>query len=362
MATEKPEPLRNQSVGILAVTAHGVDLALRIQARLEGSVCYAPRRHRFALAMGAAPFDRLGAIFPEAWRKHSALICIMATGIVVRLIAPLVRHKAEDPAVVVLDERGNFVISLLSGHLGGANQLARRVAELTGGQAVITTATDVREKPALDCIAQHKGLAIENLSTLPRIARALLEEEPVWLFDPEGRLTRELSHIPGVRPYRAGAEFPCPEEAPAIGVWVSDAGPPAGLEWLTLRPQSLVVGIGCNRGTSAVEILELIRSVFQMEGMSLSSIRNLASVDLKADEAGLLRAARDLDRPIEFFSRLELQDVHVPNPSAQVEECIGVRSVCEAAAIRSAASGRLLVTKRKTPNVTLAVARVCCPS
>jgi cobalt-precorrin 5A hydrolase len=361
MATEKPDPRNEPTVAILAVTSHGVDLALRIQARLYPSVCYVPRRHRFAVTMGAVPFDRLAAVFPEVWRNHPAMVCIMATGIVVRLIAPLVRHKAADPAVVVLDERGHFVISLLSGHLGGANDLARRIAAITGGQVVITTATDVRGKPPVDLIARQKGLEIENLGMLARLARAILEEEPVWLYDPEKRLSPELDEeIPGVRPW--GEDGRVERAVPAVGVWVSETAPPAGPQWLILRPRNLVVGVGCNRSTPAEEILDLVHLVFRQEGISLSSIRNLASVDLKADEAGLLSAARGLRRPIEFFSRSELQDVEVPNPSAQVEEHIGVRSVCEAAAIRSAANGRLLVTKRKMPNVTLAVARVASPS
>jgi cobalt-precorrin 5A hydrolase len=363
MATEKPELPNEPTVAILAVTSHGVDLALRIQARLGRSVCYVPRRHRFAVTMGAVPFDRLAAVFPEVWQNHSAMVCIMATGIAVRLIAPLVRHKTTDPAVVVLDERGDFVISLLSGHLGGANDLARRVAAITGGQPVITTATDVRGKPALDLIAREKGLEIENLETLGRIARALLEEEPVWLHDVENRLSPELdADIPGVRPWSGEAGGQEQSREPTVGVWVSETGPQGGPEWLILRPRNLVVGVGCNRGTPGAEILELVRAVFRAEGISVSSIRNLASVDLKADEEGLLSAAQELDRPIEFFSRSELQDVEVPNPSTQVEEHIGVRSVCEAAAIRSAVNGRLVVTKRKTPNVTLAVARVAYPS
>ncbi|MHC1743810.1 MAG: cobalt-precorrin 5A hydrolase [Syntrophobacteraceae bacterium] len=358
MAADKSDPSNDKPPAILAVTAHGVDLALRIQAGLQPSVCYVPRRHRFAIAMGAVPFDRLAAVFPQVWRKHSALICIMATGIVVRLIAPLARHKTEDPAVVVLDERGNFVISLLSGHLGGANDLAARVAGITGGQPVITTATDVQGKPALDLMAREKGLEIENIAVLRRVARAILEEDPVWIHDPENRLAPDLEGVQGIRTWEEGAESSENADDPSVGVWVSEADPQAGFEWLILRPRNLVVGLGCNRGTSSVEILGLIHRVFQEEKLSPLSIRNLASVDLKADEPGLLEAAGELKQSIEFFSRRELEGVDVPNPSLQVEAHIGVRSVCEAAAIRSASNGHLVVSKRKTANVTLAVSVV----
>lgn len=171
MDSEHHAPRADLPIAILAITRQGTALALQIQARLPGSVCHVPVRHRFALAMGAVGFHRVGAVFREVWGNVSAIICIMATGIVVRTIAPLLTHKALDPAVVVLDERGQFVISLVSGHLGGANRLTAEVARLTGGQAVITTASDVRNKPALDLIARREGLEVENVEMLTRLAR-----------------------------------------------------------------------------------------------------------------------------------------------------------------------------------------------
>ncbi len=400
------------SIAIIAITGHGVSLALQLQTKLPGSTCYAPHRHSFALAMGAVGFERLGGVFPSLWSEHRALVCIMATGIAVRLIAPLVRHKTTDPAVVVLDERGHFVISLLSGHLGGANRLAREIAGLTGGQPVITTASDVRERPALDLLARDAGLDIENIGVLSRVARAVLEDEPIWVHDPDNRmfpllpddpelfipwpdaghagasvslpspsfvggeglgdgrargasvsLRHELSleareRGPGARSRRPRAVCPC------VGVWVSERGAPAssGVRWLELRPRNLVVGIGCNRGTTAGEILGLIENTFEAEGLARRSIRGLASIDLKSDEQGLLEAAEALDRPIRFFSKEEIGRVAVPNPSQQVANHIGVESVCEATALLSAQSAVLIVPKKKSKNATLAVSRACSPS
>lgn len=362
MAADKAPHQAEKVPAILAVTAHGVNLALRIHAGLQPSVCYAPRRHQFAIAMGAVPFDRLGTVFPQVWQDHSAVICIMATGIVIRLIAPLTRHKTKDPAVVVLDERGLFVISLLSGHLGGANELAKRVATLTGGQPVITTASDVQGKPSLDLMARDKGLEIENIAMLGRVARSILEEAPVWLYDPGKRIAQDLEGIPGIRLLDEDTGACGETDESAAGVWVSETTPPTGVGWLVLRPRNLVVGLGCNRGTTPEEILELIRTVFREERLSLLSIRNLASVDLKSDEPGLLDAAGALGRPIQFLARSELEGIDVPNPSRRVEAHIGVKSVCEAAAVRSAGKGRLIVSKRKTANVTLAISRVDDPS
>ncbi len=389
-----PEP-----IAIVALTQSGVSLALRLQGKLPGSRCFAPRRHRFAIAMGATGFDRLKDVTPRIWSEYRAIVFILATGIAVRLIAPLLRHKTADPAVVVLDERGQFAISLLSGHLGGANRLARTVAELTGGRAVITTASDVRGKPALDLIAEEEGLEIENIGSLSRVARAILEEEPILLHDPENLLRARLegrvalldaaatdgqSNPPGdcagagslsggagepenadVNTVLRDASMSYREEPlgagadPAPGVWVSERCAPPGSAWLEVRPRNLVVGVGCNRGTPAGEILGFLREVFERWGFSLLSIRNLASIDLKADEPGLAETAAVLRRPVLFFSGEELRGITVPNPSDMVANHVGVPSVCEATALLSARSDAPVVPKQKAKNVTLAVAKVC---
>jgi cobalt-precorrin 5A hydrolase len=366
---QRQSPMRNDLVpqtpiAILALTRTGVRLALQLQAQLPGSVCYVPLRHRFALAMGARGFERLEHAFREAWSEYRALVCIMASGIVVRQIAGLLRHKTLDPAVVVMDERGEFVISLVSGHLGGANQLAREMARLTNAQPVITTASDVQDKPALDLIARSLGLEIENSALLARMTRALLEDEPLWIYDPERRLHAHLADQPRVVWLASRGGAPEAQQMAGAGIWVTECKAPDDTLCLQLRPRNLVVGIGCNRGTSAEEILGLVRSVFAGESLSLLSIRNLASIDLKADEPGLLEAAAALARPIHFFSREAVAAITVPNPSPMVAKHIGVESVCEATALVSAADqgqSMILIPKQKTPNVTLAVARAIWP-
>lgn len=364
MRTGIQSPSHEKPIAIVAVTRNGVGLALRLREKLPGSVCFVPRRHEFALAMGATGFDHLGSAFHKIWKNHRAMVCIMATGIVVRLLSRLLRNKATDPAVVVLDERARFAVSLVSGHLGGANDLAREVASLTGGQAVITTASDVNELPSLDVIAKSVGLHVENAAKLPRAARAILEDETLWVFDPESRLREHLHGLDRV--VWVGDEILDLERNPVSGkqtvIWVSERIAPKGLECLFLRPRNLVVGVGCNRGTGLQEILGLLREVFRDSGFSLESVRNLATVDLKREEPGLLLAAERLNRPIDFFSASELGGIDVPNPSPVVESHIGVQSVCEAAALLSAGKGHLVIAKRKSPNVTLAVARVDCPS
>ncbi len=372
-------------LAVLALTRHGVSLAMHIRDRFPRAVCHVPARHRFAVAMGAVGFDRIGEALSGIWREVDGLVCVMATGIVVRHVAPLLEHKATDPAVVVLDEKGHYVISLLSGHLGGANALAREVAAITGGQAVITTASDVRERPSLDLIAREKGLQVENLEVLSRVAGSILDDESFWVFDPYGIISRELEGLNGavflpeaprslrdvelfLSRHQAGRQnLDSPESPPdqsppdLAGVWASEKNPPGDLLCVILRPRNLVVGVGCNRGTPAGEIWGLMESVFGREGLSVLSIRNLASIDIKCDEKGLLEVAERLEKPLNFYSSGELAAVQVPNPSDTVAKYVGAQSVCEATALLSANTRNLLVTKEKTKNVTLAVARAACP-
>jgi cobalt-precorrin 5A hydrolase len=355
MDFEVDTPTPKPSIAIIALTRTGVNLALQIRSKLEDSVCYVPDRHRFALSMGAIGFERFGSVVPKIWAEHKALICIMATGIVVRQIGSLMRLKTVDPAVVVLDERGSFSISLLSGHLGGANELARRVAMITGGQAVITTASDVQEKPSIDLIAQEKGLEIENVPRLRIVARAILEDEPLNIFDPYSVLRPQLSRVTTARWIDESTLDEVVPEAPCV--WACERLSPPGWTCLLLRPKNLVVGIGCNRNTPADEILELVRGVFEQQRLSLLSIRNLASIDLKSDERGLLEAAAYLRRPVYFYPRNQVEGIQVPNPSANVQKHVGVPSVCEATALLSALNGALIVPKQKTRNVTVAVVR-----
>ena len=352
---------QHRSAAVIAVTGNGVRLALQIQASLPECVCYVPNRHRFALALGAVGYDRLRTVVPELWRQYRALVFIMATGIVVRQIAPLLKHKTQDPAVVVLDERGKYVISLVSGHLGGANGLAEAIARITEGQAVITTASDVQNRPAIDLIAQELRLEIVNPGMLAVVARCIVEDERVWVYDPDLRLAPSFKGLENMI-WRRERGISSDHDQEGVGIWVSEYLVPAGSQCLHLCPRNLVVGIGCNRGASVEAILDLLRTLFAREQLSVRSIRNLASIDLKSDERGVLEAARLLERPVHFYSRHEIEKVAVPNPSGTVLAHIGVASVCEATALLSAQSSQLLITKQKTADVTLAVARVGFPS
>ncbi|MCE5334482.1 MAG: cobalt-precorrin 5A hydrolase [Desulfobacteraceae bacterium] len=350
-----------KGTALFALTGKGAELASKLAGLLPGCSCYCNERYTLP---GMIPFSRISDVFASAWARHEAIVCIMGCGIAVRMVAPLLSDKMTDPAVVVLDQDGRFAVSLLSGHVGGANALAAKLAEITGGQAVITTASDIQEKPAVDLLAQKAGLRIENRDMLPGIAAAVLDDLDPWLFDPEGILQK---HLPEPHPFRL---LPRDNEADqdvlndlrsGPGIWVSDLLAPEGVGALFLRPASLVVGIGCNRGTTSEEIVLFVEATLREQGLSPLAIRNFASLDLKADEAGLLEAASRFERPIHFCTREDIAGVTVPTPSETVARHVGVESVCEASALWSAKSGKLLLPKKKAGNCTMAVARAVSP-
>jgi cobalt-precorrin 5A hydrolase len=221
---------------------------------------------------------------------------------------------------------------------------------------VITTATDVQGLPALDVIAPRLGLALDNPGVLKDIHMALLGGRPVPLADPEGLLREALAGFGHL--FDSYPDLEAALSGPGTGVyagWEERQWPPG---WLRLRPKNLVAGLGCHLNTPVQEILEFIQATFQAERLSLKSLKALATVARKQHEPGLVEAARQLGVEFLWFTESELQAIPVPHPSAQVAKHLGVASVSEAAALKAAGPGAiLLVSKRKTANATLAVAR-----
>jgi len=345
--------LPTRPVKILALTPQGAVLARRLCAGLAGAQCWLPQTQ--AGEPGDLVFASLAQTFKEAFARGENLVCVMAAGIVVRSLAPLLKSKALDPAVVVVDEAGQFAVSLLSGHLGGANELAREVAKILGGTPVITTATDVQELPALDVLAAENGLIIENLPEVRVISMALLAGRPVRVVDPQG-------HLAGMLAANPERFIPVPDldqalsiPGPAVYVGFRERLWPA--DWLRLRPRNLVAGMGCHKGTSEKELIDFIEHTFQQAGLSLLSLKALATIEAKKEEPGLQMAARSLGVEFLWFTAQELERVPAPNPSERVARHMGVASVSEAAALK-AGGVELIIPKRKAANATLAVARV----
>ncbi|MFF6637555.1 precorrin-3B C(17)-methyltransferase [Streptomyces althioticus] len=292
-----------------------------------------------ATAAGAAARDRLAAAWPDRTRVYGGpvadavraafaecdrLVCFLATGAVVRLVAPLLHGKADDPGVVCVDEAVRFAVSLLGGHGGGANELARAVGEVLGAEPVVTTATDAVGLPGLDTL----GLPVEG--DVAAVSRALLDGEAVAL---RAEVTWPLPPLP------AGAEG-------AYTVRVTDRiVEPADGE-AVLRPPTLVVGVGASKGAPVEEVLGLLEDVLREAGLSRACVAELATVDAKSDEPGLVEAARRLGVPLVTHPAEALARVVVPNPSDAPLAAVGTPSVAEAAAL--VGGGELLAPKRKS--------------
>lgn len=330
---------------VFALTAQGAKLARSLGSGLGADV-YLPRN---LAGPEESSFAHLKDAVGQAWKAYTQLVFIAASGIVVRTIAPLLQGKDRDPAVVVLDQQGHFAVSLISGHLGGANDLAREVAALTHGEAVITTATDCQGLTAIDQIARNLDMLPEPLTAIKKVNSALLENRQVHILDPEDRLGWGASFPPGYVPAETGV---C--SGPLVEVsWQADSPSRADL---VLHPRCLVAGMGCNTLTSSREILKLIRSVFAQHNLALASLRCMVSTSKKAEETGLHQAAAELGVEFICIPHHRLQNIIVPNPSATVHKHMGVSSICEATALLHTNFGHLLIPKTKSTNATLAVA------
>ena len=316
---------------LIAFTAQGAALAARLAQALS------QRGHQAACTRD----ERLSASewASRAFARSQGLIFVGAAGIAVRSIAPLLRHKSRDPAVLVVDEGGQFAIPLLSGHLGGANNLAREIAALLGGQAVITTATDVNGAFAVDQWARAQGLAVCNPEKIVDVSSALLEGKAVSLWS--------RWPIAGVRP--AGVSD---GEREAADVAVDWYRPERDALWLC--PRTLRAGVGCRRGTGAGAIRALLDAVLGGERLSPLGLEAVCSIDLKGDEPGLLALCGELDLPLTTYTAQELEAVPGEfSASPFVAEITGVDNVCERAAL--AAGGVLLRKKTALNGVTLAL-------
>lgn len=343
-------------IALLALTDRGVTTARRISEGLPNTVEQDFYIHEKALAQSENQekmFLRLADIVPKVWQECSVLIFVMATGIVVRQIASLLKGKDRDPAVLVLDEEGKFIIPLLSGHLGGSNTWAKQLADQIGAQAVITTATDVRGLVAPDEYARRYGWKVEPLNHLPRVNRLLLEQSylKLWtsyLLKPEEDWLNDehycfLSDNDKEQANVIISAFP--------GLTIRD-------DLIYLVPPILSVGVGCRRGATTEAILEAITSTVEQLGASLKAVSGLFSIDLKKDEVGLIEAAKYLRVPFRTFPAVKLQAVNEKEQLSQskfVNEKIGVDGVCEAASLLGTQRGRLILPKSKGRGVTVAI-------
>ncbi len=273
----------------------------------------------------------------DAWRTCEGLVFFLAAGATVRTIAPFLADKHTDPGVVCVDEARRFAVALAGGHGGGANALAQQVAAILGAAPVVTTATDATDLAGLDTL----GWPVEG--AIAAVSRAILDGDPVRLA--------------------ADATWPLPAWPANVGalgdhtLLVTDRAAPIDARTAVLRPPSLVVGVGASRGAPGAEIDALIRDSLAAAGLSASSVRALATIDVKADEDGIVEVARRRGWALMTYDATTLAAVDVPNPSDVVRAEVGTPSVAEAAALVGSGQAELVVPKQKSAHATVAVAR-----
>lgn len=369
-------------IACLALTDQAAALAITICPCLDGTVdIYLPERLRgrpefqAGAAFGQRYFAKFSQVVPEIFDRYDALVFIMATGIVVRTLAPLLvrpeASKLTDPAVLVLDERGRHVISLLSGHVGGANQLTYDLATAIEADPVITTATDTEKKLAPDMLANmlsmrplpHDNIVTVNTAVLQgarvdyyidlrmahaayfyRCLRSLGQKVHKW----NPQLALEEASDSGVAVFLVAN----PEDAPDS---VS-----TNRRQLVLVPRRLIAGVGCRRGTTEVFIRQALSWACQRINVDISFINQLATTQVKANELGIIEVSEHLDIDIEYFDNEELEaaiERYGLQESEFVRKTIGVGNVCEAAALAATGEkgGRFALTKTKFEKVTVAL-------
>jgi len=319
------------SIAIWSITPNGRILGQKLQDIIKGSTFFisAGIFQGGQLDCNTHTFTNLSKEITSRFTKFTGHIFLFSTGIAVRIIAPLLKSKTIDPAVVVVDDNGHHAISLVSGHLGGANALAEKIAGIIGARPVITTATDINLLPSIDLIAKEYGLYIETPQNIKAINMAFLTGRPVSLFDPLGLIQKNLPDTSRTNSIYA--------DSGTEKVFCSYEAKPVSRETLILRPPVLSVGIGCNRGTGCEEIKQFLFMVLKEEGLSIHSIRRFATTDIKKDETGLLALSGEMKIKLNFYDKKDLSSVTtIKTPSKMVEKHLGVKSVCEAAAILSA--------------------------
>ena len=318
------------TVRLLAFTDKGLALAQRLADLLGGEA---------ARCGGAVT---LAGWTADAFAGADALVFVGAAGIAVRAIAPHLQSKATDPAVVAVDEAGRFAIPLASGHLGGANRLARRIAAACGGTPVITTATDVNGRFAVDEWARVQGFRLLDVGRIRTVSGKLLA----------GGTVTVASRWPVAGTPPEGVTLTGAQSAADVSLGLSGADTGA----LRLIPPIGVLGVGCRRGTPRESLEQALAALLAAGDVCAAAIREVATIDLKQNEPGLAAFCRAHEWPLTVFSAQQLQNAPGAFTSSDfVRRVTGVDNVCERAAVL-AAGGKLYLQKQAGNGVTMALA------
>ena len=350
----------SSKVAIVCITKNGINISKRIKEKIPSASIYAQSKHKDS-SDGIIWFEKNTKIMiEEIFKEYESIICIFSLGAVIRLISNLLKDKKTDPAVIVIDDKANFVISTLSGHLGGANSLTKSIADILNSTPVITTAADVNETIAVDLLGSEFKWRIENFENVTKTSAYMVNEEKIGVYQDTGEtkwwnkeLPKNVSIVKDIDELRSD-DF-------KAGLIISDkiiTDPLLVNKSVIYRPKSLVVGLGFHWDTTQKEIEDGILKVLKENGLSFLSIRNLSTINRGKSPASLGSFSDKHGIPLEFYDKEKLDKIMVPNPSDVVKKYEGTSSVSEASSILSS-GGELIVTKQKfPPNLTVAVSRI----
>lgn len=334
-------------LAVIAITNNGTNCAEKISKAIDADL-YIKENFKTQLKNEKCfLIDDFKKTIESMFNSYEGIIFVMAAGIVVRSIAPHIRDKQSDPAVVVVDEMGQFSISLLSGHIGGANSLALRVGEVLNATPVITTATDINGVTAFDELAARNGCIIENIKELKFISSELVNGGKVSFY----------TDLKTIGTLRGNIEYGSSDNKCAVVISNKEKPEIQAERFLLIRPKNLVIGIGCKKGKAFNEISDAVRSFLSENNKSILSVRSIASISLKSEEQGIIEFSNKTGIPFVTFLSEELQTIeHNFEGSEFVKKVTGTGSVCEASAIMESKNGRLIQKKTIYNGITLALA------
>jgi cobalt-precorrin 5A hydrolase len=349
-----------EKVAVLAITKNGVKIGLKLKELFSSWQIYAPTKFSNNDNNVEWYSDSTTSKIVNLFKTNDAIICIFSLGAVIRLISPHLKDKKTDPAVIVIDDKTKFVISVLSGHLGGANKLTEEIAEKLGAIPVVTTAADVNQTIAVDLLGREFGWKIEDDSTVTKVSAHMVNEEKVGIYQDAGEKNwwnKELP--PNVTIYSAIEDLKKSSARGYLIITDRDVQESSILKDAVIyRPLTLVVGVGLHWDTSKETIREGLDFCFKKYKLSGKSIVKFVTLKKEQDVQGLVELGKEMKVPIEYFEKEELAKITIPNPSETVLSFEGTPSVSEAAAIKGS-GGKLVVEKQKfPPNLTIAIARI----
>lgn len=346
-----------EKVSILAITKNGINIGLKLKEIFPSWNVFAPSKFSDNRKISWYTEPTSEKII-ELFKNNEALICLFSLGAVIRLIAPHLKDKKTDPAVIVIDDKTNFVISVLSGHIGGANKLTNNIAEKLDAIPVVTTAADVNKTIAVDLLGRELGWKIDDDSTVTKISAHMVNEENIGVYQDAGTKNWFQELPKNVKFYDKLENLKNSNSKGNLIISDKIIDESFSDNSVIYRPPTLVIGIGLHWDTSKETIKVGINNCLKKFNLSPKSIAKFASIKKPQEVKGLTDVGIEMGIPIELVDREELAKVSAPNPSDTVKDFEGTSSVSEAAAIK-VSEGKLIVEKQKfPPNLTIAIARI----